>query len=210
MRRLFGSTRTFSCVVLKARSACEGGSVVGFGLRRETESGRQGAGSVERRIDKRIAISGDNGWRVPPVPIPNTAVKPPRADGTWLETARESRSLPESTRERDRDGVSFPLPLNVSACGMPDGEGIPEPGGRADRGAEFPNRAQVRGGCAAWARMDRRAAADGPSGGRQALRRRRNQPRRPGRKQQRPAADTHTPPHAQTRPTHPAPTHIPQ
>ena len=37
---------------------------------------------------------GGNGLRVPPVPIPNTEVKPQHADGTWLETARESRSLP--------------------------------------------------------------------------------------------------------------------
>jgi len=29
-----------------------------------------------------------------PVPIPNTAVKPLIADGTTLETARESRSVP--------------------------------------------------------------------------------------------------------------------
>ena len=38
---------------------------------------------------------GGNGLRVPPVPIPNTEVKPQHADGTWLETAREDRSLPE-------------------------------------------------------------------------------------------------------------------
>ena len=37
-----------------------------------------------------------------PVPIPNTEVKPPRADGTWLDTARESRSLPDSTIRRRR------------------------------------------------------------------------------------------------------------
>ena len=30
-----------------------------------------------------------------PVPIPNTAVKHLSADNTWLETARESRSLPD-------------------------------------------------------------------------------------------------------------------
>ena len=47
---------------------------------------------------KRHTISGGYGWRVPPVPIPNTAVKPPRADGTWLVTARESRSPPDSIR----------------------------------------------------------------------------------------------------------------
>ena len=38
--------------------------------------------------------TGDNGERDTPVLIPNTAVKPLSADGTWLETARESRSLP--------------------------------------------------------------------------------------------------------------------
>ena len=32
---------------------------------------------------------------VPPVPIPNTEVKPSRADGTARETARESRTLPD-------------------------------------------------------------------------------------------------------------------
>ena len=45
-------------------------------------------------------ISGDNGWRVPPVPIPNTEVKPPCAEGTWLETARETMSLPDSIKDR--------------------------------------------------------------------------------------------------------------
>ena len=43
--------------------------------------------------------SGDYGERVPPVPIPNTEVKPFSADGTWLETARESRSLPDSKKK---------------------------------------------------------------------------------------------------------------
>ena len=42
-----------------------------------------------------IENSGGNGERVPPVPIPNTEVKPLSADGTWLETARESRTLPD-------------------------------------------------------------------------------------------------------------------
>ena len=43
-------------------------------------------------------ISGGNGEGVPPVPIPNTEVKPLSADGTWLETARESRSSPDSIK----------------------------------------------------------------------------------------------------------------
>ena len=33
-------------------------------------------------------ISGDNSLRDPPVPIPNTEVKPQHANSTWLETAR--------------------------------------------------------------------------------------------------------------------------
>ena len=39
--------------------------------------------------------SGDDGEEDPPVPIPNTEVKLFSADGTWWETARESRTLPE-------------------------------------------------------------------------------------------------------------------
>ena len=38
--------------------------------------------------------SGDYSKRVTPVPIPNTEVKPLSADGTWWETAWESRTLP--------------------------------------------------------------------------------------------------------------------
>ncbi len=34
--------------------------------------------------------------RDPPVPIPNTEVKPHRAESTWLATAREDRSPPDS------------------------------------------------------------------------------------------------------------------
>ena len=56
-----------------------------------------------------ISISGDYGERVPPVPIPNTEVKPLSADGTWLETARESRSSPDSISDSfvDHDGYSI-------------------------------------------------------------------------------------------------------
>jgi hypothetical protein len=38
--------------------------------------------------------SGDDGGRVPPVPIPNTEVKPSSADGTWTAGSRESRTSP--------------------------------------------------------------------------------------------------------------------
>ena len=50
-------------------------------------------------------VSGDNGEGDPPVPIPNTEVKPFSADGTWLDTARESRSPPDSTGERSESSA---------------------------------------------------------------------------------------------------------
>ena len=43
-----------------------------------------------------IHLSGGNSEGVPPVPIPNTAVKPFSADDTPGATPRESRSPPES------------------------------------------------------------------------------------------------------------------
>ena len=59
-------------------------------------------------------VSGDNGEGDPPVPIPNTEVKPLSADGTWLATARESRSSPGSFQEQ-RLGkmISVPYPIRV-------------------------------------------------------------------------------------------------
>ena len=48
---------------------------------------------------KPYMISGDNGERDPPVPMPNTEVKPFSADGTWLETTWESRTLPDSMKK---------------------------------------------------------------------------------------------------------------
>ena len=48
---------------------------------------------------KPYTISGDNGERDPPVPIPNTEVKPFSADGTWLEMTWESRKLPDSMKK---------------------------------------------------------------------------------------------------------------
>ena len=42
-----------------------------------------------------------------PVPIPNTEVKPFSADGTWLETARESRSPPVSNTDMRNRRFAF-------------------------------------------------------------------------------------------------------
>ena len=60
---------------------------------------------------KPYTISGDYGERDPPVPMPNTEVKPFSADGTWLETTWESRTLPDSTKKKPQtmSGV-FSLP----------------------------------------------------------------------------------------------------
>ena len=57
------------------------------------------AEELKSQWDREHTISGDYSLRVPPVPIPNTEVKPQHADGTWLETARESRSSPDSTAD---------------------------------------------------------------------------------------------------------------
>ena len=50
----------------------------------------------ENGFQTKLTISGGNDEGVTPVPIPNTEVKPFSADGTWLVTARESRSPPDS------------------------------------------------------------------------------------------------------------------
>ena len=42
--------------------------------------------------------AGVNGNEDPPVPIPNTEVKLIRVEDTWLETARENRSMPAQTQ----------------------------------------------------------------------------------------------------------------
>ena len=62
----------------------------------------QGAKGEGKPLGRARKISGDNSEREPPVPIPNTEVKPLSADGTWLETARESRTLPEYKRELEK------------------------------------------------------------------------------------------------------------
>ena len=71
---------------------------------RKQRAERTGSGKAPLR-----KVSGDDSWRAPPVPIPNTEVKPPNADGTELGTAWESRKLPGSTRERE-ERKFFPLP----------------------------------------------------------------------------------------------------
>src|SRR5437588_7760130 len=54
--------------------------------------GISAAGSDARKAPQ---LSGDHTARVTPVPIPNTEVKPRRADGTARETVWERESSPE-------------------------------------------------------------------------------------------------------------------
>ena len=67
--------------------------------------------------EKDDTISGGNGEGVPPVPIPNTEVKTFSADGTWLDTARESRSPPDSKKRLKKLGL-FSLYNKLSSFGM--------------------------------------------------------------------------------------------
>ena len=101
-RRVKVCWSTLTCAVLKVRG---GGA-------RKAESARRGSEERSEADRKRESapgkVSGDDSWRAPPVPIPNTEVKPPNADGTELGTAWESRKLPGSKGERE-ERKFFPL-----------------------------------------------------------------------------------------------------
>ena len=87
-------------------------------------------------------ISGDNSERDPPVPIPNTEVKPLSADGTWLATARESRTSPGS-RERRCWRSEEASPTSYSPRWMWDqrmGNGWRGRAAKADTGTPGPRR----------------------------------------------------------------------
>ena len=51
--------------------------------------------------------SGGQRERVPPVPIPNTEVKPFIADSTWMETSWEGRSSPDPLERLEQSSRSF-------------------------------------------------------------------------------------------------------
>ena len=55
--------------------------------------------SQRRGSEKVEKLSGGDSGGDPPVPIPNTEVKPVSADGTWGEDPRESRTPPDTIRE---------------------------------------------------------------------------------------------------------------
>ena len=57
------------------------------------------SGSGRRRHSCTRPLSGGHGEGDPPLPFSNRVVKPLSADGTWWETARESRTPPELLSE---------------------------------------------------------------------------------------------------------------
>ena len=69
-----------------------------------------------------LTISGGYDEGVPPVPIPNTEVKPFSADGTWLVTARESRSPPDPLYIHLR--MQMDILLSASATKQPPAEPV--------------------------------------------------------------------------------------
>ena len=60
----------------------------------------QGYCAVLKGPGRLSSISGGYGEGETPLPFPNRAVKPLRADGTWPARARESRSPPVSSAQR--------------------------------------------------------------------------------------------------------------
>ena len=77
---------------MEAERSLKAGASVSVEAKRKQE--RRKRRSVGRKGSEKV--SGDDSWREPPVPIPNTEVKPPNADGTRLGTAWESRKSPGS------------------------------------------------------------------------------------------------------------------
>ena len=51
--------------------------------------------------------TGDNGEGDPPVLIPNTEVKPFSAGSTWLDTAREIKTLPVTKKKNHKSWFFF-------------------------------------------------------------------------------------------------------
>ena len=64
---------------------------------------------VSRKPGASTEISGDYGEKVPPVPIPNTEVKLLRVESTWLVTAREDSSSPDSMKSLSCKTTGFSL-----------------------------------------------------------------------------------------------------
>src|SRR5712692_3134255 len=80
---------------------------------------------------------------VTPVPIPNTEVKSSRADGTSRETARESRSLPDSFRPPDSRQAGF---FSPAQAGGQERGGEPPPASPSGAARSEPPPSEEAGG----------------------------------------------------------------
>src|SRR3984885_9524408 len=78
-------------------------------------------------------FSGGLGEGETPLPIPNRAVKPLSADGTWPARAWESRTPPVYSTNEPPPGGSFVVPpyRQGRRCARPS-RGRPEPASRAE------------------------------------------------------------------------------
>ena len=71
------------------------------------------AGSARRPFNNTGVYGDVYGDEVPPVLIPNTEVKLISADGTWLDTARESMTMPVPKRRAHSNVCSFFLQATI-------------------------------------------------------------------------------------------------
>ena len=135
----------------------------------------RGVGS-EREASLR-KVSGDDSWRAPPVPIPNTEVKPPNADGTELGTAWESRKLPGSKRSGRNE--SFSRSQNIRENGAASGSRARRASREAEAGAKAEREPEVMceaGACAKDKRKSAGSRQSRPPGRQQAARQTPNDP----------------------------------
>src|ERR1041384_393783 len=75
-------------------------------------------------------VSGGHGERETPLPIPNRAVKPLSADGTWPERARESRTPPVSSAHEPPDGRLVVVVGRSTRARVGTRDPLPRPRGR--------------------------------------------------------------------------------
>ena len=80
-------------VTIKIKQMCTPSFCVKKGLQFSESCGIifKQSGATLWQAKRIVGVDYDGG---PPVPIPNTEVKPARAENTWLETAREDRFSP--------------------------------------------------------------------------------------------------------------------
>ena len=118
--------------------------------------GFEGAGRGSEREASLRKVSGDDSWRAPPVPIPNTEVKPPNADGTELGTAWESRKLPGSKRSGRNE--SFSRSQNIRENGAASGSRARRASREAEAGARAEREPEVMCEAGACAKAKRKVA----------------------------------------------------